>query len=44
MSLTDDQRKALVSFLEIVKGGRDQGKKVNVRGNSGDGELHPSIA
>src|SRR4051812_26813950 len=41
MTLTDDQRKSLVSFLEVVKGGKDQGKKVNVRG--GDSELHPSI-
>jgi DNA primase small subunit len=41
MTLTDDQRKSLVTFLEVVKGGKDQGKKVNVRG--GDSELHPSI-
>lgn len=42
LDLTDDQRRALTTFLEVIKGGKDQVKKVNVRG-SGDGELHPAL-
>jgi DNA primase small subunit len=35
MQLTDDQRKALMGWLEVVKGGKDMVKKVNVRSNVG---------
>jgi DNA primase small subunit len=31
MQLSDDQRKALMGWLEVVKGGKDMAKKVNVR-------------
>ncbi|EJU02110.1 prim-pol domain-containing protein [Dacryopinax primogenitus] len=31
LSLTDDQRKALVGYLEVIKGGAEMVKKVNVR-------------
>jgi DNA primase small subunit len=43
LDLNDDQRKALVTFLEVVKGSKEQGKKVNVRGGKDEGELHPSL-
>ena len=43
LDLTDDQRKALVTFLEVIKGGKEQVKKVNVRGSKGDAELHPFL-
>lgn len=46
MELTDDSRKAIVGWLEVVKGGKDMAKKVNVRlgaGKNGPGILPPSI-
>lgn len=36
--LSGDARKALVSYVEVVKGGEQAVKKVNLRG-----EMHPSI-
>lgn len=42
LDLTDDQRRALTLFLEVIKGGKEQVKKVNVRG-PGDADLHPSL-
>ncbi|KAL1406589.1 p48 polypeptide of DNA primase [Vanrija albida] len=43
LDLNDDQRRALVTFLEVIKGGKEQVKKVNVRGGRDDVELHPSL-
>ncbi|KAF8606988.1 prim-pol domain-containing protein [Ceratobasidium sp. AG-I] len=47
MDLTDDQRRAIVNYIEVVKGGKEQVKKVNVRipasGNYGPGPLHPAL-
>jgi hypothetical protein len=40
--LTDDQRRAVISFLEVVKGGKEQNKKVNVRWPK-SAELHPNL-
>lgn len=42
LDLTDDQRRALMGWLEVVKGGKDASKKVNVRFKNG--ELHPALA
>ena len=44
LDLNDDQRKNLVTFLEVIKGGKEQNKKVNVRGPKDDQELHPVLA
>lgn len=41
MSLTDDERKALVGWMTVIQGGKDMHKKVNVRLNMG--RLPPSI-
>ena len=41
MQLTDEQRKAIMGWFEVVKGGKDMSKKVNVRGR--DRSLHPSL-
>jgi DNA primase small subunit len=35
MQLTDEQRKALMGWLEIIRGGKDMVKKVNLRANPG---------
>ncbi|KAK6908533.1 hypothetical protein I203_102535 [Kwoniella mangroviensis CBS 8507] len=43
LDLNDDQRKSLVTFLEVIKGGKEQAKKVNVRGNKDDADLHPVL-
>ncbi|KAG9123351.1 hypothetical protein FRC07_015058 [Ceratobasidium sp. 392] len=47
MDLTDDQRRAIVQYIEVVKGGKEQIKKVNVRlpasGSYGPGPLHPAL-
>ncbi|KAG8931991.1 hypothetical protein FRC03_005290 [Tulasnella sp. 419] len=44
LELTDDERKAVLSYLEVVKGGKEMTKKVNVRaGKSGLGGLHPYL-
>ena len=40
MELTDDQRKALVGWMTVIQGGKDQSKKVNVRYK---GSLPPSL-
>lgn len=41
MNLTDEQRKAIMGWLEVIKGGKEMAKKVNVRlgGRSGEGPL-----
>jgi DNA primase small subunit len=44
VDLTDDQRRALVTFLEVIKGSKEQAKKVNVRGGRDDTPLHPYLA
>ncbi|KAG9313457.1 hypothetical protein JVU11DRAFT_5781 [Chiua virens] len=41
MDLTDDQRRALVSALTVVEGGKEMAKKVNVR--MSNNELPPSL-
>jgi len=47
MDLTDDQRKSIMGYLEVVRGGKEQIKKVNVRGQPRDKDvtksLHPSL-
>jgi DNA primase small subunit len=46
MELSDEARKAVVGWLEVIKGGKDMEKKVNVRlggGKNGPGVLPPSI-
>lgn len=43
LDLNDDQRRALVTFLEVIKGSKEQMKKVNVRGPKGDADLHPYL-
>lgn len=43
LDLNDDQRRSLVTFLEVIKGSKEQLKKVNVRGPKGDGDLHPYL-
>ena len=46
MDLTDDQRRSIMGYLEVVKGGKEQHKKVNVRGHPKDNKntnLHPSL-
>ncbi|BEJ15644.1 hypothetical protein CspHIS471_0502490 [Cutaneotrichosporon sp. HIS471] len=44
VDLTDDQRRALVTFLEVIKGSKEQAKKVNLRGGRDDTPLHPFLA
>lgn len=41
--LTDDQRKSLMGWLEVVKGGKEQLKKVNVRSAKTVSPLHPAL-
>ena len=41
LNLTDDQRKAIMGWLEVIKGGKDMVKKVNVR--LAGGPLHHSL-
>jgi len=53
MELDDEGRKAIVGWLEVIKGGKEMGKKVNVRlgtgnvqlgtGKNGPGVLPPSL-
>src|SRR5258706_982314 len=47
MDLTNDQRRSIMGYLEVVKGGKEKTKKVNVRGHSKDKDaieaLHPSL-
>ena len=42
MRLTDDQRKAIMGWLEVIKGGKDMAKKVNVR-MAGRQTFHPAL-
>lgn len=41
MELTDDERRAMVNWLTVVQGGKEPGKKVNVR--IGSRALPPSL-
>ena len=41
LMLTDEQRKAIMGWLEVIKGGQNMAKKVNVRGPGR--LLHPSL-
>ena len=42
--LMDDQRRAVMGWLEVVKGRKEQTKKVNVQlGRDGTGPLHPAV-
>ncbi|WWC73759.1 uncharacterized protein I206_107731 [Kwoniella pini CBS 10737] len=43
LDLNDEQRKSLVTFLEVIKGGKEQAKKVNIRGSKDDAEYHPVL-
>lgn len=43
MLLTDEQRKSLMGWLEVIKGGKEQMKKVNVRPGKGVSPLHPAL-
>jgi DNA primase small subunit len=46
MELDDEGRKAIVGWLEVIKGGKEMGKKVNVRlgaSKNGPGVLPPSL-
>lgn len=38
LALTDDQRRAIVNYIEVIKGGAKQEKKVNL-----PRPLHPSM-
>ena len=42
-TMDDQRRKALAGYLEVVKGGSQSGKKVNVK-RTFSGELHPHLA
>ncbi|OCB86284.1 prim-pol domain-containing protein [Sanghuangporus baumii] len=42
LQLTDEQRKSIMGWLEVIKGGQDMAKKVNVRGQP-NRQLHPSL-
>ncbi|KZT43061.1 DNA primase catalytic subunit [Sistotremastrum suecicum HHB10207 ss-3] len=42
MTLTDEQRKAIMGWLEVVKGGKEMHKKVNVR-MPASRSLHPAL-
>ncbi len=33
----------MVTFLEVIKGSKEQAKKVNVRGSKDEGLLHPAL-
>lgn len=41
MDLTDDQRKALVSWMTVIQGGKEASKKLNIR--MGSRSLPPSL-
>ena len=41
MALTDEQRKAVMGWLEVIRGGKDATKKVSVR--LGGRPLHPAL-
>jgi DNA primase small subunit len=43
MELTDDQRKSLMGWMEVVKGGKEVAKKVNVRQAKHLKTLHPFL-
>lgn len=46
LALSDDARRAMVTYIEVIKGGADQEKRVNVRVTSSKhvGGLHPMLA
>lgn len=41
--LADEARRAIVGWLEVIKGGSQQGKKVDVHGGASTNTLHPSL-
>ena len=41
MNLTDEQRKSILGWLEVIKGGKEMIKKVNIR--SVGRPLHPAV-
>ncbi|KAF8492514.1 prim-pol domain-containing protein [Gautieria morchelliformis] len=43
LALTDEQRKAVMGWLEVIRGGKEQAKKVNVRLGKA-GALHPALS
>ncbi|KAG8953713.1 hypothetical protein FRC04_001917 [Tulasnella sp. 424] len=46
LALTDDERRTLLSYLEVIKGGKEMSKKVNVRSTTQLGKpaaLHPAL-
>ncbi|KAG8933766.1 hypothetical protein FRC00_012842, partial [Tulasnella sp. 408] len=45
LALTDDERRTLLSYLEVIKGGKEMAKKVNVRSTQLGklSELHPAL-
>lgn len=45
LALTDDERRTLLSYLEVIKGGKEMAKKVNVRSTQLGklSSLHPSL-
>jgi DNA primase small subunit len=43
LAFTDDQRRALVTFLEVVKGGKEVSKKVNIRYGTDASPLNANI-
>ena len=42
LALTDEQRKAVMGWLEVIRGGKEQAKKVNVRLGKA-ATLHPAL-
>ncbi|KDQ06575.1 hypothetical protein BOTBODRAFT_70886 [Botryobasidium botryosum FD-172 SS1] len=47
LALSDDSRRAIVHYIEVIKGGKEMTKKVNVRlvhRNGSVGGLHPMLA
>lgn len=43
MALTDESRKALVQYLELIKGGVDTDKRVSTRYGKSTAPLHPML-
>lgn len=43
MVITDEQRKSVMGWLEVIKGGQGVAKGVNVRGPHNRSALHPSL-
>lgn len=42
-AMDDQKRRALAGYLEVIKGGAQSGKKVNVK-RTFNGDLHPHLA